>query len=47
MALDMTLDEAKDTLDVKNSTFRLRAKTKKCKTWKDLALMLVAEFSKD
>ena len=42
-----TLTDAKSILDVRNTTFHLRIKTKKCKTWRELALILIDEFSKD
>ncbi len=43
----MTLETAKFTLDVRNTTWRLTKKTKKCRTWKELAIMLITEFSTD
>ena len=42
-----TLEDAKLVLDVRNTTYHLRNKTKKCKTWKQLAIMLIQELSKD
>jgi len=42
-----TLEEAKNILDARNTTYHLRVKTKRCKTWKELALMLISELSKD
>jgi hypothetical protein len=42
-----TLDDAKNVLYVRNSTQHLRLKIKRCKTWKELALLLLSEFSKD
>lgn len=41
------LEFTKDILDIRNTTYHLRKKTKKCRTWKDLALMLFDEFLTD
>ena len=42
-----TLEEAKFVLDVRNTTQHLLKQTHKCQTWKELAQMLILEFSKD
>ncbi len=42
-----TLEDAKFVLDVRNSTYKLSKKVKRCKTWKELCVLLVNEFSKD
>lgn len=44
---EVSLDFAKGILDIRNTTFAMSHKTKKCKTWKDLAILLINEFSTD
>ena len=43
----MTLEDVKDTIPLRNATSHLWHRTKGCKTWKQVAIMLFMEFSKD